>query len=97
MRILSQSPERYSLHLETSHPEDVPVPQDGHVSLTIPPFRKGCTVYLLGIRVSDGYDPRKEWMVEVRERGATVRRMSFRDVAKLKTDADGYRLIKVSK
>ena len=95
LRVISHSPERFTLHFDAIHPVDAPVPANGRVSLTIPAFRQGCAVRFLGIRVSDGYDPRKEWALQVRDHGISVRTMTFHELAKLRADAEGYRLLQI--
>lgn len=95
VRVVSPSPERYSLRLTTVRSEDLPVPPDGRLTLSIPPIQRGCTVHFLGIKVSDGYDPLKDWTVAVNAvnaDGKSLRRLSLTQLNKLPTDPEGYRL-----
>jgi hypothetical protein len=96
VRVLAASPERYTLRLNSSRSQDFPVSPDGKVTLDVPPFRRGCTVHFLGIKTSDGYDPLKKWTVTVNAAGKTVRSISLSQVAKLPTDAEGFRMLKVA-
>jgi len=95
VRVMAASPERYTLRLNSSRSQDFPVPPDGKVTLAVPPFNRGCTVRFLGIKTGDGYDPLKEWTVTVKAANKTINRLTLRQVAKLPTDAEGFRLLKV--
>jgi hypothetical protein len=96
VRVVSPSPERYSLRLATVRSEDLPVPPDGRLTLSIPPIQRGCTVHFLGIKVSDGYDPFKEWTIAIYADGKSLRRLSLTQLNKLPTDPDGYRLLAIA-
>lgn len=95
VRVLAASPQRYTLRLNSSRSQDFPVPPDGKVTLAVPPFSGGCTVRFLGIRTSHEYDHLKEWTVTVSANGKTFDRLTLGQVAKLPTDAEGFRLLKL--
>jgi len=96
VRVFAVSPERYTLRLTSSRSQDFPVPPDGRVTLEVPAFRRGCTVHFLGVKTSDGYDPLKQWTLTVNTAGKTTGGLTLRQVAKLPTDADGFRLLKLA-
>ncbi len=105
---LATSPTDVKLRVQTSHPEnhiirvtafeppsDYPINSDGTVSFTVPQFRRGCSIYVLGaIKVADGR-PERLRVVEVRNEKRALRRLSLNHLAKLSEDADGYRTIKL--
>ena len=96
IRIVAKAPEAYVVHVEAGRSVDYQVPPDGRLTLAVPAYRRACSVYLFNaVKVSDGGDPLKGWAVEVNASGKAVRRLSFRQLTKLATDSDGYRLLKV--
>ncbi len=96
LRIVANSPEAYVIRLNADRSHDYPVPADGRMVLTIPAYRHGCRVYLFNlVKISDGYDPVRDWTLEIRNSGGAVRQFSFRQLRKLGTDQEGYRILKV--
>lgn len=105
---LATRPTDVKLRVQTSHPEnhiirvtafeppsDYPINSDGTVSFTVPQFRRGCSIYVLGaIKVADGR-PERLRVVEVRNEKRALRRLSLNQLAKLPEDANGYRTIKL--
>jgi hypothetical protein len=97
VRILAVNPEKYVLHVETGEAIDTPVPPDGRTAVAIPAYLSGCKVYLLGVvKVSNGRDPLKDWSIAVISNRRTVRKLSLRQLVKLPTDSEGYRLLKIA-
>jgi hypothetical protein len=98
VRIVATSPDAYVLHVDAVRSVDYQVPTDGRVTLTIPAYRHGCSVYLFTLmKVSNGNDPLKEWALRVSANGGDVRKLSLWQLSKLPTDPEGYRLIKVAR
>lgn len=96
VRVISRLPGRASLRVVTTRSEDLSVPPDGRLTFSIPPTRRGCTVRFLGIKVSDGYDPFKDWTVAVYADSKRLRRLSLIQLNKLPTDPGGYRLLEIA-
>ena len=95
LSIQTAQPERYSVHVALESPGDYPVPADGCVTFTVPPFRNGCDVYLFGgIKVRDGAAENVR-VIEIRWNGRVVRRLSLSQIARLTHDEAGYSTIKV--
>jgi len=96
LRIVAASPERYTLRLNFGRSQDLPVPPDGKLTVPIPAFSRGCTVHFLGIKTSNGYDPLKEWTLTVNAAGKAISSLTLRQVARLPTDANGFRILKLA-
>ena len=96
MKVVAVSPGHYSLHLDAAGSEAVPVPPDGRLTLAIPPIGRSCTVRFFGIKVRSSNNPTRYWTITVRETGQAVRRVSLTELAKLPTDADGFRLLRIA-
>jgi hypothetical protein len=97
LRILAESPQAYTIHLQAPRPIDYIIPPDGRLTLQVPPTRGACDVYLLGIRVSRGADGFDAKTVNLIAAGVTARVLSFKQMFKLPLDADGYHLLTVGK
>ena len=95
VNIVAKSPESYVIRIKAERSQDYPVPPDGRVSVGIPAYRPGCRVSVTAIKVSNGYDPLKDWTVEVREGDVAVRSLSVRQLSRLRPDAEGFRVIKI--
>jgi hypothetical protein len=96
VRLVTETPERYIVRVESERRVDYQVPTDGRMVLSIPSYRRGCTVYLFSlVKVSDGKDPLRSLQIEVSTGGQTIRKLSVRQLMKLPTDSDGYRLVRV--
>lgn len=96
LRVQTSHPENHIIRVTASEPpSEYPIHSDGTVSFTVPQFRRGCSIYLLGaIKVADGR-PERLRVVEVRNEKRELRRLSLNQLAKLPQDADGYRTIKL--
>ena len=96
VRVVAKSPRLLVVHVDVGHRTDYPVPADGRLTVGIPAYRRGCSVYLFNeVKVSNGADPLKTWTMTVDSRGRIIRTLSLRQVSRLATDADGFRLLKV--
>jgi hypothetical protein len=96
VRVITASPERYLVHVNVDHAMDYQVPSDGRITLGIPGYRPTCGIYLFNsIKVGGADDPLERWTVTVTSSGRTVRTLSVKQVKKLPTDIDGYRLLKL--
>lgn len=96
IQLQSERPERYVVRVTAKEPSsDYPVTQDGRVTFTVPPFRRGCSTYLFDvIRLSD-LRPEHTRVVEVRREQRIVRKLSLSQIEKLPEDESGYRIVKV--
>lgn len=96
LRVQTSYPENHIIRVTAFEPtSDYPINSDGTVSFTVPQFRRGCSIYALGvIKVADGR-PGRLRVVEVRNEKRAVRRLSLNQLANLPEDADGYRTIKL--
>jgi hypothetical protein len=97
VRIIAKSPDLYVVHVDVDHVTDYPVPADGRVIVGIPAYRPTCGVYLFNsIKVGGADDPLGTWAITVTSGGRILRKLSVRQVEKLTTDLDGYRVLKLS-
>jgi len=87
------APKQYSIQVADKF--EYPVPSDGRVIVEIPPLERGCATYLFGIiKVSDR-SPQDVRAVNLKREGRIIKKLSLNDLAKLPTDGEGYRLIKL--
>ena len=97
VRVIAKSPDLYVVHVDVDHVTDYPVPVDGRVIVGIPAYRPSCGVYLFNsMKVGGADDPLGTWAITVTSGGRTLRKLSVRQMKKLTTDLDGYRLLKRS-
>ncbi len=95
LKIQARQPQQYLVRIALEQSADYPVATDGHVTFTIPKFRNGCDMYLLGVvKVRDGSAEKLE-VVELRRAGHIVRKLSLAEIAKLPKNGDGYNVVKV--
>jgi hypothetical protein len=93
VRIESQALEGLHIHIEKQ--EDVPVPFDGRVVVSIPQFPPACETRLFGwIRINDEAAKR---LVYVKRGDRVVKKISLDDFERLPVDGDGYRIMKAGK
>ena len=98
IRIVADSPEQYSVQVNTGGTTQYDVPPDGRIQIEIPPYRPTCGVYLFDvIKVAGDRDPLKSWNVSITRNGKTVRKQSLRTTQKSPTDEAGYHLVKIAK
>jgi hypothetical protein len=100
VRIIAKSPDRYVVRVDVGHITDYLVPADGRIAVGIPASRPGCGIYLfnaikVGRIVGRIDDPLRRWAVAVTSGSTTVRKLSLKQMKKLITDSDGYRLLEV--
>jgi hypothetical protein len=97
IRIVANTPEQYTVQVNTERMDDYDVPHDGRIKVGIPAHRPSCGVYLFNAVKVGGYsDPLKTWGVLISRNGKTVRKLSFRAVQKLATDAAGYHVLRIA-
>ena len=95
LSIQTAHPEACAVHVALEHPADYPVASDGRVTFTVPPFQHGCDMYLIGaIKVRDGAAERVR-VIEIRQNGRVVRKLSLAQIARLTQDEAGYTTVKV--
>ena len=95
VKIVAKSPDSYVVRINSERSLDFAVASDGRVNVSIPAYRPGCSVYVSRLKVSNGYDPLKDWTVEIRRGDVTVRKLSVSEVVRRHTDAAGFHLIEV--
>ena len=97
LRIVSPSPEDYSLRLSINQREYA-VPSDGRVTLQVPAMGGPCGVYLFNkIKVSGGDNLLTAKTLVVAEKGKRVRRLSLNEIAALPVDGEGFHLLAIRK
>src|SRR5579871_3262430 len=96
VRVLAKSPESYILRLSSGRSLDFPVPQNGKVTLSIPPISRSCIVRFMGMRVSGGHESLNDWTISVNASGKSAKTLTLRQLAKLPTDSEGFRLLSLS-
>ena len=110
IRVVGNAPELHVVHVDTSYSvrhrsgiqqfdrvTDYQVPADGRVVVGIPAYRPNCDVYLFNwIKLWGGDGPEESWAISVTSGGRTVRRFPLKHVKQLRTDSDGYRLLRLS-
>jgi hypothetical protein len=98
LRVVNPTPEQYSMRVEDLCRDEhkvYPVDTNGIVSFHVPSLPRGCAVYLFGgLKVSDARSENVR-AVELQKDGRTVRKLSLNDIAKLATDTNGVRQIKI--
>lgn len=98
VRIVADSPEQYSVQVNTGTVKQYDVPHDGRIAIDIPSYRLPCEVYLFNaIKVGGDGDPLKTWTVSITRNGKTVHKQSLRATQKSPTDETGYHLVKIAK
>ena len=97
VRIVAKSPELLVVHVDAGHTADYPVPADGRLTVGVPAYRRGCSVYLFNeVKVSNGADPLKAWTMTVTSGGKVMRALSLRQLSRLATDSEGFHLLKIA-
>lgn len=98
IRIVADSPEQYSVQVNTETVKQYDVPHDGRITVDIPSYRPPCGVYLFNaIKVGGDGDPLKTWTVSITRNGKTVRKQSLRATQKSPKDEAGYHVVKIAK
>jgi hypothetical protein len=94
LKIVARSPETYGVRLRIGEPHDYRVPADGRVTLDVPAYRAGCSVFLLGLaRLPNRSDPYTAKTVDLLTGGKPARQLSLKMVSALPVDTDGYHLL----
>lgn len=98
LKVLHPMPERFSVRVENLIEDKhavVPVGTNGIVNFHVPSLPRGCAVYLFEVvKISDSR-PEDVRAINLQKDGKTVRKLSLNDIAKLGTDTNGVRQIKV--
>ena len=98
LRIVARSPERYAVRVKASDTTEFPVSTDGRVTIDVPRLPRACSVYLFDrIRVSSGVKPLTAKSVQLLDAGNIAAKLSLAEIAKLPSDASGYRILKIKK
>jgi hypothetical protein len=71
-----------------------PVPADGRVTIDIPCLGRGCTRYLLGVKVRD-FSSDDLPAIRIRKHDRTVQKLSLNQFHKLPLDHEGCHLLKI--
>lgn len=98
IRIVADSPEQYSVQVNTETVKQYDVPHDGRIAVDIPSYRPPCGVYLFNaVKVGGDGDPLKTWTVSITRNGKTVHKQSLRATQKSPTDEAGYHIVRIAK
>jgi hypothetical protein len=98
IKIIASAPQDYVISVDTGKAEELQVPTDGRVDISIPSYRPTCGIYLFNeIKVGGGVDRSNNWYVSASRAGNPVRRLSLRQIRKLPVDESGYHLLQLSK
>lgn len=96
VRVIGASPERYVIRVSIRDVRDYAVAPDGRVTIDVPAYRPGCSIYLfdkIKVHKAAGLFPGKS--VEVLAHGRVVKRLSQGQIAGLPTDSHGYHLLRM--
>lgn len=84
------------MRLRIGEPRDYRVPADGRVTLDVPSYRAGCSVYLFDkLRIRGEDNPFTAKTIDVVAGGKTIRRLSLKEISALPVDPEGYHLLAV--
>ncbi len=95
LKIEASQPEQHKVRVALEQPVDYPVAPDGRVEFTVPRFSNGCDVYVFGVVKARDGSAEGVRVVEVRRAGRVLRKLSVSEIAKLPTDAAGYRIVRI--
>ena len=94
--IVARSPERYVVRVKASDSAEFPVASGGRVTIDVPRLPRACGVYLFDwVRISSGVNPLTAKAVELVDGGNIAAKLSLAEIAKLPSDASGYRMFKM--
>jgi hypothetical protein len=98
LKLVTKSPELFIVKLNIGDPREYHVLGDGRVTLDVPGYRNGCSVYLFDrIRVRRAASPLRAKSVEIVKAGTIARLLSLKDIARLVVDGSGYHLLTLEK
>ena len=90
------SPEAFILRLRIHEPRDYRVAADGRVTLDVPGYRAGCSVYLFDkLRIQRGANPFTARTIDVVVGGKVTQQLSLKEISVLPVDPEGYHLLAV--
>jgi hypothetical protein len=91
LRIMATSPAQYTIRFD--HGDEHKLGNDGKLTMTLPSYRPGCSVYFLGKIKVGGY---KYPEIQITNKsGKIVRTTAINKINELPIGNDGYRLLKV--
>jgi hypothetical protein len=94
LKIVAKSPDVYDARLRITEPHEYRVPADGRVTLDVPTYRAGCSVYLFGkLRMPNHSDPYTAKTLDLLAGGKIVQQLSLKNISTLPVDADGYHIL----
>lgn len=94
LQLQAAQPERYTVLVTAKEPlSDYPITQDGRVTFTVPPFRRGCSTYLFDVIKINDATPAHARIVELRREQRVIRKLSLSQIAKLPENPAGYRIV----
>jgi hypothetical protein len=96
LKVVANSSQAYVLRLRIREPRDYQVPTDGRVTLDVPGYRAGCSVYLFDkLRIQRGSNPFTARTIDVVVTGKITRQLSLKEISAMPVDAEGYHLLTV--
>jgi hypothetical protein len=91
LQIMATDPSQYTIRFD--HGAEHKLGNDGKLTMTLPSYRPGCSVYFLGKIKVGGYKyPEIQIMNKA---GKTVRTIAINRINELPIGNDGYRVLKV--
>jgi len=96
LRYVANTPEQYTVQVNTGAVTEYDVPHDDRIKIGIPSYRPSCGVYLVNAIKVRGYgDALNGWTVSITRDGKTVRKQSLRVTQKSPTDESGYHMVRI--
>jgi hypothetical protein len=94
LKIVATVPDVYDDRLRITEPIKYHVPADGRVTLDVPAYRAGCSVYLFGkLKMQNHSDPYTAKTLDILAGGKTVQQLSLKNISTLPVDVDGYHVL----
>lgn len=96
LKVVANLPDAYVLRLRIRDSRDYQVPGDGRVTLDVPGYRAGCSVYLFDkLRIQSGANPFTARTIDLVLAGKITQQLSLKDISALPLDAEAYHLLRV--
>jgi len=96
LRIVTPSPEHFTVRVAVGNPKEYDVASDGKVKLAIPAYREGCGPYLFGIKLHSKENVEQAKTISVVNGVTVVRTLSLNDLFRLPVDSEGYFVLRLS-
>ena len=94
VRVVSASPEVFSIRVEGADQEPSAVPKDGLTVVCIPVLPRECSTYLLGIKIKDRSVEARPIIQFIRG-GRVIKVLSVNALREMPSDSAGYREVRL--